>query len=565
MVDFDNVQRRLQSPPPPPPRNSSWVLPFIILVVVAAAGAAWYYFYWQRRPHQEQTLAGAQGQSQQIRLESRKGDILKYTLLSDNTTHYVPISSLPIAQQDVANRLSSDLDLEFPLECFMGDKDHPPASIRVEGRSDNWVRFVSLSDNITHYEPLQSFSTDDQTVLKTLPAALTVDTPLDRPFHDSSGAVVADRLEARNSQLAKLTTKDGAVIYYPVHELSSLDQSLIDTIPYSLHLAYPLECTVTDKSGRKLAIRIEGRNAETVKYTLLSDGRIHYTPDADFSTMDRKVFQQLPIKLEYSYPFDYTLTDAQGQPHLVRLEGRNIDVVKFTVPETGHSNYWPVQALSIESQKFLGRLPSNLHFAFPFDATLISQAGQSLDAHVLGRDATAVKFQLADGKTYVYDIAKLSDNSQKLLRLLSANLPNLSGGAAEAKGQLDNLRDRLAGLMKADAISRANVDAYNGDSGVMNNGMLDGGRQEIIAVCKEIDPLVDQSPKTGNVKYAQAAWSRAMAIIHQLDQIQKTMDAASGGERQVQLVNFRAREADLISALNEIHGFIGAYAPPAAN
>lgn len=560
MVDFDHLQRRQQQPPPPSP-NIPWGRLLLVLMAAGAAAAAWYHFDWQRRPHQEQTLATAQGQALQIRFEARKGDILKYTQLSDHSVHYVPIFTLPPSQQDLANNLPSDLDLEFPFECVMGDQDHPPAPIRLEGRSDTWVRYTSLADNVTHYDPLESFATADQTVLKAFPAIFKVDTPLTHAFHDTAGNLVADRLEARNSQLVKLTAHDGGVIYFPVSELSSLDQHLIDPLPFVLHPTYPLECVVTDNHGAKLSIRLEGRNADTVKYTLLSDGKTYYRPETDFSTKDRDVFQLFPTKLEYNFPFDYTLDDAEGQPHRLRLEGRNVDVVKFTVPETGRVNYWPVRAFSIASQKFLGRLPSSLQFAFPFDATLVSQAGQTLDAHVLGRDATSVKFQLADGKSYIYEIAKLSDNSQALLRLLSANLPSLSGPSVDTKNQLDNLRERLSELMKADATNRVNQEALSTDPAANTAGLLDNVRDEIVDVCKQIDPLVDQSPKQGNAKFAQSTWSRAMNIVHQIDEIQKTMDTAAGGEREVQRVNLRKQEANLIATLNEIHGFVGAYAP----
>ncbi len=567
MVDFDQVQRRLErlSPLPPPPPSPPWGSLILALLCFGATGAAWYYF---NRPPQvlpDQTIADSSGHPQLVHFEAHNANLLKYTRLSDHTTHYLPLASLSPTLQQAASRVPSELKLDYPLECFMGDKDDPPATIRILGHSDDWVRYIRVSDNSTHYEPLQSFSTDDQGVLNALSGVLTVDTPLNHSFHDANGNLIADRLESRNADLVKFTTADGATLYFPVGELTSLDQSLIASLPKNLLLAYPFKCTVTGKDGKKMAIQLEGRNSSSLKYALGDDGRAYYAPVANFSLLDREAFQFFPDQLEYSFPFDYTLTDAKGQAHVFHLEDRNAYVVKFSAPDTGRVNYWPLRAFSTASQRFLDRLPSSLDFKFPFDATLTAQSGQPLEAHVLGRDGNSVQFQLADGNTYVYDLAKLSDDSQALLQLIPPNLRNLADPNVKTKRQFAVLYANLTELIKMEAQSRTDQESIIATSSDAANFALDAIRDKIVEACRQIDPLLDTSPKVGNAKLAQSTWSRAMMLVHQIDQIRVGMSTANPGDRVVKHQEVRKIEADLVGALNEIHGFIGTYVPPGPN
>ncbi|HVU39007.1 MAG TPA: hypothetical protein VHC95_11785, partial [Opitutales bacterium] len=367
-------------PPPRPPSSFPWGQVAAMVLFFGVAGWAWYHFEWQRRLPQEHTFTDSQGKSIEARIEGRAGDVIKYTRLADNTIHFVPIASLAAADQDFANRFSSNLELSYPLECFMGDKDHPAAAIRIEGRNDDWVRYTSLADRIVHYEPLLSFSNDDQTVLKLLSRHLPVDVPLDKAFHDTSGQRLGDRVEGRSRELVQLSSPGQPALYYPIHDLAPLDKNLASLLPYSFELRFPYECILTDKNGKKLNVRMEGRSASMVKYTLLADGQAYYAPMTDFSLVDCEVFRALPSDLSFAPPLNYNLVDAQGRVIPATIEGRTDKLVQYTSSDSGRIYFSAIKGFSSDTQNFLNLVPSTLRVNYPLEATLTSAAGQELQA-----------------------------------------------------------------------------------------------------------------------------------------------------------------------------------------
>ncbi len=550
----------LRPQPIAPPSLASrvpWGTLLAILLCLGLAGGVWHHFIWQRRMPQEYTLTSAQGQATPARLEAHNDEVVKYTLLADNSTRYAAISALSGQDQEFIKQLNSPaLEFQYPFECFMREMDAKPAAIRVEGRSTDWVRYTLLSDRSTHYVPLGSFSSGDQTILTQLPSKLTLDTPVELALTDRAGHVLAERIEARSSELVKLSSRDGTILYYPIHELSDVDQKLVQLLPNYASLIFPFECTLTDNNNKRLNVRLEGRSANTIKYILLSDGLTYYRPVDDFSIIDRQVFRSFPSSLQFTLPFDYDLSDAQGRSLRVRLKARSSNIVKFTLLETGREYYWPMTEFSLDSQKFLALLPAGLRLDYPIDDTLTSASGQSLEAHILGRDADSVKFQLADKKTYTYDLNKLSAESQAFLRLLPANLVDASIPQSDQAYQIEALRGQLAAALELDRTTQQAI-----GQGTSQQPSLDQNRDQIEAFCKQIDPLLNPTPKQAKAKMAQNVWSNLMKIIRRDDLIRKDMANAGPGEREALRVDLRHGQADLVSALNEIYVEVGTYAP----
>src|SRR5882672_8773888 len=97
-----------------------------------------------------------------------------------------------------------------------------------------------------------------------------------------------------------------------------------------------MDYVLTDAHGQGQPVRIEGHNNDWIKYTTTSDQVIHYSLISSLSPTDQALVQLMPPGLLFSYPVEYTLTDAQGHAKVVRFLGHSQDMVKYeAVPEGG--------------------------------------------------------------------------------------------------------------------------------------------------------------------------------------------------------------------------------------
>ncbi len=237
-----------------------------------------------------------------------------------------------------------------------------------------------------------------------------------------------------------------------------------------------------------------------------------------------------------------------------------------------------------------------MKLSFPVDYTLISDTGQSLEAHIVGRDAASVRFELSDGKMYAYQMSKLSPESQAFLKLFSANLsdaslPNPEADTAKksATQQFAALQSKLSALIQTDSnqmstasksvpstpSSRGIAYADNTVSFVAsaasqttvadpdNDPRYDSNRNEIENVCKQLNPLVDSKPRQGNEHLAQNSWSHVMLLIKDDDELRIEMTNPNQIRLSAEAQELRRNQADVVKSLREIYNYIGEYSPPA--
>jgi len=584
----------------------------VILVLSVLAAGAWVYYHFTvgLQLPQERSLT-IQGKTLQVRLESCGDAVIKYTLLADGTTRYAAIDKLSDSDQRFIQQLHKSLSLDFPLEMPLDQGDGQPAPARIEGHNDDWVKYTLLADHSTHYLPLTSLSASDQEVVQKLPTIMECDFPLSQVMTSQQGQSLPATIVGRTPDLVKFKTNDGMNLFYPINELSAVDQKLIRLFLPNSAFGTHSECLLTDKDGHALNVRLEGRSVNIVQYTLLSDGLIYYLPIVDLSLRDQQLVRLLAARLNFTFPLEYNLTDVAGKPLRVRLEGRTDTIVKYTLLSDGREYFLPLNTFAPQDQKFLQTLPANLKIEFPLNYILTLQTGENLDARIMGRNAISVNFQLADGKAYVYPLAKLSSSSREFLLLLPANqadgtmqaesplppvLPsqptaapspppapvavNADQSAAMVNTQLNELHAELSSLVHnteqlqqvmegshsepAPTMRIGSSSASTASTATLRNSQLsqiEDNDNQIETICKAINAILSKDAKPRGVPLVQSWWSQVMQAIKHDDQMRQEVLAAGSGERQSLDNELRDNQKSLLTLLERIYVQSGQYSP----
>jgi hypothetical protein len=571
--------------------NYKW-LSVVAVVFVIVAGWAYYHFALAFQLPQDRKLTDLEGHEINARLVACNGEVLQYIAPDDGSTRYVAISTLSAADQEFAQHLNQTLRFSYPFECALGLDGAKPQLVRVEGHNADWVKYTLLADHSTHYAPLTTFSTSDQVVIQELAASISVEPPINYTVKNARGQILGRAILGHSDAVVKLGQSDDTERYVPMSELSALDQKLVRLSGINFYLRMPLECVMRDSAGKPLSLRVEGRSASTIKYTLLTDGLTYYVPLTNFSDLDQKVLRTLPSDMTFEFPFEYTLTGTDGKPMRVRLEGRSPNIVKYTQMADGRGNYQLITSFSDADQKFLQLLPANLRLEFPLDYTLISKTGQALDAHLMGRSNKQVKFTLADNKVYNYQIDNLSDESAAFLQLLPANLveadmvaeappPQVSVAALpSATDDLPRLHNQLEALVRDDLAKQAQVDASPVNSttlgsrgrtgGSVSNYTtnrdqlfmeLDSNRNQVASICRQINDILVKSPKTAVSPTVQSRWEQVMILVRHSDDQQLSLATAGPNVRDPMLKQLRDNGKQIDTLLSKIYSEIGTYGP----
>jgi hypothetical protein len=453
---------------PDNPRKESFFTPgtmvmlmrgFLFLVVLAGCGWAYYYYYWQYRLPQERVLTDAKGRTMQVRLEGRADEAVKFTLLADGTMHYYPIAQLSPQDQEFTQNLPVNITLGVPLDYVLTDAHGQGQPVRIEGHNDDWIKYVTTSDQATHFSLVSTLSPTDQALVQLLPPGLLFSYPVDYTLTDGKGLSTPVRFLGHSQDMVKYqTTADGGVQVVPIASLSPLDQSFVRQLPPYMALDYPVDHAMTDAQGRSFQAHILGRSAGVVKLTLAADGSLQYYPMSYLSEADQKFLQQLPQNLVLRYPMDYNLTDQSGKTMAVRIESGSAQLLRLTMLTDGSTHYYPIAMLSEQDQKLFWQMQSaQMSVDFPLECTLTDQNGRALTVRLEGRSADAVEFTLlADGTKHTYPLAKLSAPDQMFLRLMPVNLGahELASSSIQPSvvdsAVMQNVLDRLDALNKED-------------------------------------------------------------------------------------------------------------------
>jgi hypothetical protein len=158
----------------------------------------------------EYSLTDQAGKSIPVRLEAGNAQVVKTTYLSDGSTHYYPIALLSEMDQKLLFQMpASSVNLSFPLLCTLTDLSGRQQAVRLEGRTNEAVKFTLLSDGSSHVYPLAKLGLPDQTFLRMIPinlgtseatVASTKSTAVEAAYVQS----LLDRLASLKSETAQL-------------------------------------------------------------------------------------------------------------------------------------------------------------------------------------------------------------------------------------------------------------------------------------------------------------------------------------------------------------------------
>jgi hypothetical protein len=247
----------------------------------------------------EYTFTDLQGNTKPVRILGHSEDVVKYAQVPDGAIQVVQIANLSPLDQEFVRQLPSVMTLNYPVDHMLTDSQGRSFQARILGRATGVIELELVADGTKQYLALSSLSEEDRKFVQQLPLNLSLHYPLEYTLTDQTGKTIPARLEAGDAELVKLTLlSDGSTHYYPISLLSDSDQKLLWQIPPArLNLTFPLECTLTDVTGRQIAARIEGRSSEAVKVTRLSDGTTHILPTSKLSLADQLFMKLMPMNL----------------------------------------------------------------------------------------------------------------------------------------------------------------------------------------------------------------------------------------------------------------------------
>ena len=431
----------------------------IFLAILGGCGWAYYYFYWQYRLPQERVLTDQQGHAMQVRLDGRADDAVRFTLLSDGTTHYYPIAQLATGDQEFARQLPVNFTMGVPLDYVLTDKQGKAQPVRIEARNDDWVKYSTPDDTLAHYSSIPTLSPVDQALVLSLPPTLSFDYPLDCTLTDAQGHSTGVRILGHSADTVNyMVLPDGKPQARAIAELSAPDQLFVRALPsYFMAMDYPVDRTLTDTQGNHMEAHILARNTAIVKFTLKNTGATQYFPMSSLSDADQRFLNLLPVNLNLHFPMEYTLTDQAGQSIAARIDAASAQLLKLTTLTDGATRYYPIALLCDSDQKLIALMPQiRMNLDYPVECSLADQSGRELEVSILGRSGTDVKFTLmTDGSTHSYPLAKLGQADQLFVKMLPMNLGSLEAAGGPIVSEVDsavtqNLLDRIANLKSDD-------------------------------------------------------------------------------------------------------------------
>jgi hypothetical protein len=247
--------------------------------------------------------------------------------------------------------------------------------------------------------------------------------PQERIIKDRQGDVITARLEARDVDFLKYTLlSDLSVHYIAIDQLVPEDQDFVRKTSIGLDWKYPLEYQLV-LDGKPVPVRIEARDESWVKYTQISDASVHYASISSLPLPNQDLIRHLPSNLNLGYPMDYTLTDSQGRKNNISLLGHNDDLVEYITQADNVKHYELISALSATDQALVRGLPSYLVLNFPVDRVLTTVQGKTLPSRIEGRGDDVVEVvNPADDSIHYYEINDLLASDQKFLMAFPENV-----------------------------------------------------------------------------------------------------------------------------------------------
>ncbi len=339
---------------------ATWFLRGLVLLVAAGAiGFAGYYFYWSVRLPQERLLTGGKGETLHVRIEGRTDKMLKVALLDDDgRTAYYSIEYLLPDDQKFVNRLPVNLTLEYPLDYTLttaGPKDAPR---RLEDKTDKMIKMSAGAGSPSRWILLDTFAPADQQFFANLPMGAGFNYPFTQDFTDEKGKTFTAEILGHDDTLVQITTKaDGLTRLVPLASFSAGDQALLKALPGQPAFQIPVNTVLTDKTGKTIAVALEGRTADLVSYNQLDNSKSYLVPIQRWSVDDQTLIRQFPQNDQLKYPFLTVLTDTQGQSMELTILGRTASNLTVTRAGDKEPSSYDIAKLSKDDQAFARLLP----------------------------------------------------------------------------------------------------------------------------------------------------------------------------------------------------------------
>jgi len=219
--------------PDPPFWTHDWFKSLVFLLIASSAGGwAYYHFYWPNRLPQEHQLTDVQGKTMDVTILGHDDALLKYTLPGSATVRYLSLATLAPPDQEFIAKLSSKPVAQLPLYCTLTDSEGKETVVRIIARNENWVRCTLISDGSTHYIPLATLTDSDQAVIRLLPSDLFFNYPMDYVFTGSPRPGTSVQLLGRNDDTIEyLVLATGQKYFSTISQLSDIDQSFVREFP----------------------------------------------------------------------------------------------------------------------------------------------------------------------------------------------------------------------------------------------------------------------------------------------------------------------------------------------
>ncbi len=223
-----------------------------MVLLAALGVIGWFaYPLWKYRLPQERDLADQHGTTLHVRIESRNESLVKYTDLASGAIHYVAIANLAGVDREFIGHLSADLVMKLPLEYTMTDAAGVAAPVRLVAHNAPCVQYILLTNGSTHYVPMESLSTSDQLLVNLFQASLYIGVPVDYILTGSPSPGAKIHITGRDEKSVNyVSASDGKNYTESIDFLSSVDQAFVRTL--SVVKEQPQEYQVTTDQIRAL-------------------------------------------------------------------------------------------------------------------------------------------------------------------------------------------------------------------------------------------------------------------------------------------------------------------------
>jgi hypothetical protein len=329
----------------------------LLLAVIGALGWWGFdFFYWSVRVPQERELTDRHGQKLQVEIEGRSETMVGVTVLKDKSARLLALANLADADQQALGRIEPQSKYSFPQPYTFTDAAGKAQPVRLDGRSGDLLKWTGLADNVTHWMPIAELAPEDKNFVLGLPMSLLFTYPVDVTLIDTAGQSFPASVLARSKVLVRYKTGAGDEALVPAANLSPATQAQLNIFPDNLVITYPLVLTLTDKAGRKRTLGVTARAEEAIQVAA-SGGTDLLVPIAALSDEDQAVMRALRVNLSLEYPYAMTLADQQKHLLQVTLVGRTEDAVQFTRAGDSKTYSYAIARLSPTDQAVVRLFP----------------------------------------------------------------------------------------------------------------------------------------------------------------------------------------------------------------